>query len=255
MTPLEKSLMQSGVNFIALASSYAGFLAALGGVSITVLTLVLALEREPSDPKHHSLLIASLVVATISCFVGTHLMAETAAFTYIPPAPPNPLFAARLFLIASVNIYLAVDSFLFSLMLLPAAYGKRNAAHIRRPTTFAFVTLQLGAFVWVGRSVLFHLMAPVGAYLLALVASLCLALCFFFTTNAGQTRCKEVPFLMAVLFTIASLIFFAFTFNDGSQPKKIDVIFYSLATTLPCASLVGLGVKAIWASRTTSASP
>jgi hypothetical protein len=61
----------------------------LGGVSITVLTLVLALEREPSDPEDHSLLVASLVLATISCFVGTHLMAETAAFTHIPPAPPD----------------------------------------------------------------------------------------------------------------------------------------------------------------------
>jgi hypothetical protein len=46
--------MQSGVNYITLATSYAGFLTALGGVSITVLTLVLALEREPSDLEDHS---------------------------------------------------------------------------------------------------------------------------------------------------------------------------------------------------------
>jgi hypothetical protein len=247
--------MQSGVNYITLATSYAGFLTALGGVSITVLTLVLALEREPSDPEDHSLLVASLVLATISCFVGTHLMAETAAFTRVPPAPPDPAMAARLFLVASVNIYLAVDSFLFSLMLLPAAYDKKNAAYIRRLTTFAFVTLQLGAFVWVGRSVILRSTGPTGLYLFGLVAGLSLVVCFIFTTDAGQTRFKEVPFLMGVLSTVASLIYFASTFSDGSEPRNRDILFYSLATTLPCASLVGLGVKAVWARRKPSASP
>src|SRR4051812_41334609 len=180
--------MESGVNYITLATSYAGFLTALGGVSITVLTLVLALEREPSDPEDHSLLVASLVLATIACFVGTHLMAETAAFTRIPPAPPDPAMAARLFLVASVNIYLAVGSFLFSLMLLPAAYDKKNGAYIGRLTPVAFVTLQLGAFVGVGRWVILRSTGPTGLFLFALVAGLPLVVCFLFPPDAAQPR-------------------------------------------------------------------
>ena len=69
-------------DYLQLASQYASFLAAVGGVSITVLTVILSLGSKPSDKRarlSRIFLITALIVSTISCFIGAHMLGETAA--------------------------------------------------------------------------------------------------------------------------------------------------------------------------------
>jgi len=65
-----------------MATQYASFLAAVGGVSITVLALILNLRNKPKAEAlrfSRVFLITALIVATVSCFVGAHMLVETAA--------------------------------------------------------------------------------------------------------------------------------------------------------------------------------
>jgi hypothetical protein len=88
------------VDYLKLSELYASFLAALGGVSITVLTLGLALSEKLVLSRFG---VAALFVATISCFTGAHLMAETVAFISGSKSElRNLLVGARLSLIASI---------------------------------------------------------------------------------------------------------------------------------------------------------
>ncbi len=76
------------VDYLKLSEQYASFLVAAGGVSITVLTLVLSFGSESANGKDlRTFLAAALVVAIISCFTGAHMMAETASFISYKPKP------------------------------------------------------------------------------------------------------------------------------------------------------------------------
>jgi hypothetical protein len=150
-------------DYAHLSGQYASFLSALGGISITVLTIVLAI-KSTGRSKLFSALVSALVVATLACFVGAHLMSQTAALTREkepaaqsanaqtlpnnqpdnrqqaananqgdikepPPRnqpPPNeqkPL-VARHFVYSSANVYFALMLISFAMMLLPKAYIK-----------------------------------------------------------------------------------------------------------------------------------
>lgn len=63
------------VDYQKLSEQYASFLVAVGGVSITVLTLVLSLSPNPKDPPpaegdSRSFLVVALILAALSCFIG-----------------------------------------------------------------------------------------------------------------------------------------------------------------------------------------
>ncbi len=110
------------LDYLRLSELYASFLAALGGVSITVLTLVLTLYPKPVVGNLSRFWVAALFVATISCFTGAHLMAETVAF--ISGSNESSLVGARLSLLASVNIYVAAMLLIFAVVLLTAKHVK-----------------------------------------------------------------------------------------------------------------------------------
>lgn len=107
--------------YFTLAQQYASFLSALGGISITVLTLVLALPRPPVDRKAYSVLIISLILATFACLTGAHLMSETAAFAPPIPVKDGPTGLGP-YLNATVNICIAPMLTGFSMFLLPKVY-------------------------------------------------------------------------------------------------------------------------------------
>lgn len=143
-------------NYLNLSGQYASFLAALGGISITVFALVLALKFIPGKSRCYAALVISLVVATLACFAGAHLMSQTAALiepqqttvqvsgvkqgqdnaqlagdaqlanaaqaTKTDAPSTRHLLGARHFVYASVNVYFALMLFGFSIMLLPEAY-------------------------------------------------------------------------------------------------------------------------------------
>src|ERR1700755_1758903 len=109
------------LDYLELSKLYASFLAALGGVSITILTLVLALQLNLVAAKLSRFWLAALSVATISCFTGAHLMAEAAAFISGSRESPK---GARLSLLASINIYVAAMLLIFTVVLLTAKHIK-----------------------------------------------------------------------------------------------------------------------------------
>src|SRR5712692_10049124 len=127
------------VDYAKLSGQYASFLVAVGGVSITVLTLVLSFNRSPNtsaptltEKNARMFLVAALIAATVSCFVGAHMMAETAAFfTHCGKKSPEKAeirLGKRLFVLASSNIFIAITLVLFSIVLLPAATGEVELA-------------------------------------------------------------------------------------------------------------------------------
>ncbi|MDQ1611960.1 MAG: hypothetical protein QOG00_1891, partial [Pyrinomonadaceae bacterium] len=62
-----------------LSELYGTFLGALGGVSITVLSIVMAFNTDRIKAVFFQYLIAALGAADFSCFTGGHLRSETAA--------------------------------------------------------------------------------------------------------------------------------------------------------------------------------
>src|SRR5205085_241642 len=123
------------VEYAKLSEQYGGFLVAVGGVSITVLAVVLGLKSILNTPEPLTetgetarvFLVAALITATVSCFIGAHMMAETAAFftkngDEQPKKYKIPL-GRRLFVLATTNIFIAITLVLFSIVLLPTATG------------------------------------------------------------------------------------------------------------------------------------
>src|SRR5712692_10226635 len=127
------------VDYLKLSELYASFLAALGGVSITVLTLVLTLPKNPVAGILSRFSVAALSVATISCFTGAHLMAETAAV--ISKSKDSLSVGARLFFLASINIYIAAMLLIFTVVLL-------TAEHVKWISVLVFPFVLLITFCW-----------------------------------------------------------------------------------------------------------
>jgi hypothetical protein len=150
------------VDYAKLSGQYASFLVAVGGVSITVLTLVLGFRPSQDTSATNTLtpdgndarmfLVAALIAATVSCFIGAHMMAETAAFLTrgekLPPIQkPIPL-GRRLFVLATINIFIAIALVLFSIVLLPTATGEVKLAAGLKAISLVFPAVVLGALVW-----------------------------------------------------------------------------------------------------------
>lgn len=263
-------------DFRKLAEQYASFFTALGGVCITVLTLILALERVPNIADLHSVLIASLVVATAVSFIGAHLMAETAASirqsassvdTSSPPRlvqekETSPWVGGRLFLLASINIYLAVILTSFSLMLLPAAYDKLNARDITLITFIVFLVVLGSAFDWMHRYFVFRIrplelegeqkppQPSLRQKVVVIVVSLAAGGIFFLPLD--DTMRKHVQageFILLIALSAGSGFYFNRIYHQKQQPverdwKRVSCFFYT-AITFSCITICALGIRLI----------
>jgi hypothetical protein len=226
------------VDYLKVSEQYANFLIAIGGVSITVLALVLTF-----DSKTNAFLVAALVVATISCFTGAHMMAETAAFIN---SHPNVISSGqRLFLLASINIFIAVVLVIFALMLLPIASGKVDVDSIKPISISVFVFVIIAVLSWMWLS-FYRMPAPHGRLSLvmpAIVSILWSWRMFSRTSKKSPGKLREKfllksAFIPIIFFTFISLIRFALTLNDGGKVDDIDIELFSLAITSACASLI-----------------
>lgn len=227
--------------FTTLASTYAGFLAALGGVSITVLTLVLALKEPPGGSILYPSLVASLIVATVACFVGAHLMAETTSIskdlhTGVP----------RLFMIASVNIYLSAALFLYALMLLPRVYDTNIPHGVKHIAFWTFAWIGMGSFVWMATSVL-----NVGhkdsklILSLTLIGALLLLVIYLVVNRSGRQRADgflQAPLWTCLVIVGALLLFYHLTRNLNSEPRLIDLLVFSGGVAVPCSLILAAGI-------------
>lgn len=245
------------VDYSKLSEQYASFLVAVGGVSITVLAVVLGLSCSPSTPHGADarlLLIAALTAATVSCFIGAHMMAETAAFfTYykkkLPERTPiaKILLGRRLFVLASSNIFIAISLVLFSIVLLPTATGKTELAASLKPIFHVvFLGIVIGSFCWMALASIDRAALGqdgwkpmLGAFLVGIL-SLTLA-CL------SRNLSPQLTFITIVSFTVTSLVYFAILFKAGkSYDRKgriLEVGFFASAIAISYAFLVATYFK------------
>lgn len=225
------------VDYLKLSEQYASFLVAIGGVTITVLALVLSFTsiKQP-------FLVAALVVATVSCFTGAHMMAETAAFISHSKGR-FPQTGERLFLLSSINIFIAIVQLIFSLSLLPIASGKMQADEIKGIPASVFAFVIISALWWMVLSAGYRMPLPQKKWLPVIVSSIfsfvwALALYYLVTELLLQ-----MIFITILIFTLASLLLFSWTFNDGGKVHRIDMWLCGLAITSTCASLVVAAIR------------
>lgn len=225
------------INNIELAKSYGQFMVALGGVSITVLTLVLTLRKEIADQRLFFFLNAALTVAAIVCFVGAHGMAEVSAI------PEVELFGARrLYMVTSVNVYMAAALFLFALMLLPRVYDGHMPVGLKAIPFWSFIGIEIGAMAWMV-SFIAQLDHPYSRHGLISAGVTALLILAYEPKADATTGFVSFPFWVSITFSGASLVLFASTFQLLIEPQWFDVMFYCVGMALPSTALMRLGWK------------
>jgi hypothetical protein len=252
------------VDYAKLSEQYASFLVAAGGVSITVLALVLGLPSVTKTPEQLSVagqnaqvyLVAALITATVSCFIGAHMMAETAAFfTQNGDEPPKryliPL-GRRLFVLATSNIFIAITLILFSIVLLPTATGKADLADkLKWISVVVFMGVVVGALCWMvlaafarmavgeegGRAIAYS----VGAGLMPLILFL-----------ASRELWPKLTFIFIISCTSLSLVYFAVIFKRERACTKNfairEIAVFSSAITISYSFLLIAFWKILWGS-------
>jgi hypothetical protein len=255
-----------------LAELYGGFLVAIGGVSITVLTLVMSIwnlkidsaikgdgvsqnkqqvEVERAVNINRSALIKALIVATFCSFVGAHLMAETAAFVVGHPKG----FGARQFLLASMNIFIGVTLLMFALMLLATEYKKENQRlpGIRRLSVWVFVAVVFCVLWWMFVSIFWRMPPPhrVWTFLPALLVVLAMGVVYAFSWKkpAVMEALLRHTFGLVISFILLSLIWFSCSLYEGSlMPDAVggsvgsgEAVFFVATITFTCVSLLMSG--------------
>jgi hypothetical protein len=236
------------VDYAKLSEQYASFLVAVGGVSITVLTLVLGLSSPPTtltEQNARTFLVAALIAATVSCFIGAHMMAETAAFFTKKgqeTLPDKITLGQRLFVLATSNIFIAITLVLFSIVLLPTATGKVElAARLKPISHVVFLGVVIGALWWMALAAIDRMgVGEKGCYALAVafVAGLVTGILYY---TSKELR-PQVTFIFIVGFAAVSVFYFAIIFKAGKactiNTGIIEMAVFSSAITISYASLV-----------------
>lgn len=252
-------------DYLKLSELYASFLVAVGGVSITVLALVLSFGRSPDEPKSESetreqkvraFLVAALVVATVSCFVGAQMMAETAAFIQhhdilrkaaSPPTNYPDWSGERLFLLASANIFIAVALLLFALVLLLNTSGKVDEDIIRPLAVSVFLLVLGGAIVWVVYASLYRMHAPGGWHygLLPAVPGAAWGVVIYRTQRLDEHLLSS-SLIPVVVFTVFLLLYFVGTCDAGGPVSNRDIALFSAAVSFSYSCLIFAGLRVLF---------
>jgi len=226
---------------LKLSELYANFLAALGGVSITVLTLVLTLNPKPAEGTLSRFWVAALFLATISCFIGAHLMAEAAAFT---SKSKESRVGLRLSLLASINIYVAAMLIIFTIVLL-------TAEHIKLVSVLIFLFVLTVTLSWMCYTATSRFepedseakKATLWAIGIGVVLGI---LMFWAASRLFEEYFLLASFLMPLISIAFSFFYFVWILKCGNEGQKLNVWFYSFAIALPCISLFGTGVGLVF---------
>jgi hypothetical protein len=248
------------VDYLKLSEQYGSFLVAIGGVSITVLTLVLTFEFTPVPGDSRSYLVAALIVATISCFTGAHMMTETAAFIsharrLAEEKLLNELLAGnvqyeastgntgeRLFVLASTNIFISVILVIFAAMLLPIVSRRVDVPTIAPISLIVFLLIIGTIIFWMYLAARHRSPAPdpqteVKRDVITIVPILgAIVAIILFVWHPSRTHLLWVSFIPIAFSPMASLIHFAQTFEDGQTRSEDRWLFGSLVTL--CCTLL-----------------
>jgi hypothetical protein len=236
------------VDYLKLSEQYASFLVAAGGVSITVLTLVLTLGTKTGKKELRTFLATALIVATISSFTGAHMLSETASFiSYSKGTQTPPLSGERLFVLASINIYISVIVILFALMLLPAASGRVDAKTIEPISVSVFMFALAAVLCWMFFSITIRFPRLFGWRAIVMIfAVFCLDGVWgylLYQSTKFKDRLLHLSFIPILILILISLVLFTLTFKDGGKAHKLDVAFFVLAVTSSCVSLTAAAIK------------
>lgn len=265
------------VDYVKLSEQYAGFLVAVGGISITVLTLVLSVGSKLTEGASGPFLVLALVVATVCCFVGAHMMAETAAFiSYskerLKNAMPRKIKSRRvkrlgehLFVLASINIFIAVALVSFALMLLSLASHLKASHSFKWISFLIFIIVVAGASYWVFLAA-FH-RTPVdgtfrdpGKSKTKVAVKLAIGVFLFWTAFLWLVKllvdATENDWLLAgtfipiVLITGVTLVCFVRCLKDSQEAPNRNlsfrlVVFFGASISLSYACLVFAGIRAM----------
>jgi uncharacterized membrane protein len=262
----------NNVDYAKLAEQYASFLVAVGGVSITVLALVLSMNIASKGKRERTFLIAALIIGTVCCFIGAHMMTETtASLQYYAARITEPELrptGQRLFLLASTNIFLAAFLVLFALMMLPNASAKTSAAYVTPISFIVFLLVTFGVVLWLCVASVSRMSAPGGPFDI-LIVDLSALIFWLIIHYLLRRKCLSeyrrshlrkdlrkylrkylqgyllILFLPIVLFTVTSLIYFGLTFNESGLVKDWDMRFFSFAVFFAYISLVTAGLETI----------
>jgi hypothetical protein len=236
-----------------LAEQYGSFLVAIGGVSITALALVMTLwhveKVEDKETMHNrSAVIKALIVATFCSFVGAHLLAETAAFIAGGAEAKYQGGGARQFLLASVNIFVAVPVVMFAITVLATEFRKKQElVGLRLLSSGVFTAVVFCVLWWMIVSIFFRMspraMPPQIKFgligLVLAVATLSLVL-----YRSLRNRVESMAFLLNItfalitLFSIASLIFCSRAlYSPGDDPGLMEAGFFVSTVTFTCLAL------------------
>lgn len=257
------------VDFAKLSEQYASFLVAVGGVSITVLALVLSLSPPSSKLTQGDLgsfLILALIVATVCCFIGAHMMAETAAFIgrvkeksmkaastqeILPAGAP---LGERLFLLATINIFIAVILVLFALMLLPSVSTLPDAASIKWISFVVFLLVIAGAFIWMILAAKHRIDVDGSGYTILKAVGLGLAwgciLCLGFFLIHKQLL-LWLTFIPITLITVSLLIHFACSFKESDKASSrkvntVDIFVFASSVIVSYVSIVIASIRTMF---------
>lgn len=258
------------MDFAKLSEQYASFLVAFGGVSITVLALVLSLDSLSSKLTQGDLgsfLILALIVATICCFIGAHMMAETAAYIsrvkeklmkanseHKETLPAGTSLGERLFLLATINIFIAISLVLFALMLLPSASTLPNAANIKWISFVVFLLVMAGALIWMILAANHRIdvdgsgCTVLKALGLGLVWGCILCLGFFLI---HKQLLLWLTFIPITIITVGLLLYFACSLKDSDKAssRKVnnrDIFVFASAVIVSYISIVIASIRTMF---------
>jgi hypothetical protein len=247
---METDETQMQVDYLKLSELYASFLSALGGVSITVLALVLTLYPKPAEGNLSRFWVAALFVATISCFIGAHLMAEATAFiskskkAELKREPKESKLGARLSLLASINIYVAAMLLIFTVVLL-------TAEHVKWVSVSVFLLVLIVTLSWMYHSANsrfnpIDLQAKKAIPCAIGIGVVVGILMFLAASRLFEEYFLLASFLVPLISIGSSFFYFVWILKFGDEERKLNVWFYSLAIALPCISLFGAGVGLVF---------
>jgi hypothetical protein len=228
------------------------FLTALGGAAVTVLTLVLALDRERVDRRIFQLLPAALIAATFAAFVSANLMVFTSGLPESPPVEPAGQPGAgpvpsdlRLFLVALTTVHTATALLLFALVLLPAVYDVQGGTGVAQRLGFwSFLVIEVAAGAGVLQAARWR-HYPEATTALAVSGGMAVALIVYFALRSPEADegVQIFPFILCTAAVGAAGVYFAATFDRRQAPDSLDLWFFCLASMLPTAALIGLAIR------------
>lgn len=249
------------VDYAKLSEQYGSFLVAVGGVSITVLAVVLGLSSIPNtsgpltEPGKTArvFLVAALITATVSCFIGAHMMAETAAFftrngDKQPEEDKIPL-GRRLFVLATTNIFISITLVLFSIVLLPTATGKVELASLRWISLVVFPGVVLGALFWMALATIERMeVGNKGWWAIGVAVGTGFLPWILYCES--KELWPKLTFIFIVFCTVLSLFYFAFIFRFRRDRTltfgTIEIAFFSSAITISYSFLVVAYLRILW---------